>query len=345
MVLLDAYSPYFAFWLMCVCGIPSVTLTGTVEDWRRIRGRVDALAGFGLETWCRSLAPIADAVRPGRRPATPDREFWQRIYNPVDAYGGARITGWVGPLLPVPRGRQRSTVPNPLLELPIGEPRDVTGPGSTARHRQHIVPATLSRVVVNINDRVGGDNRLVALHGGLVGVAQDADGALRPVAGWHLAPAELRIDDVIDRMARDHETTPPRRIPAMVCPPRCIALYARLGTASLFGGGWRLVSPEERRIAFVPGTDVWLHTLFELADGRTIALVDLDWAGNTCWVLCRVTQDDTPGPARHRLVLADDPADVPVLGTSLAMLLDAAMDSGFDVAHLETGRLHELLTA
>lgn len=62
-------------------------------------------------------------------------------------------------------------------------------------------------------------------------------------------------------------------------------------------------------------------------------------------MLCRVTQDDTPGPARHRLVLADDPADVPVLGTSLAMLLDAAMDSGFDVAHLETGRLHELLTA
>lgn len=49
-VLLDAYSPYFALHLTFVCGIPSITLTGTVEDWRKIRERVDTLAAFGLET-------------------------------------------------------------------------------------------------------------------------------------------------------------------------------------------------------------------------------------------------------------------------------------------------------
>jgi hypothetical protein len=35
--LLDVYSPYFALWVTFVCGIPSITLTGTVEDWRKIR--------------------------------------------------------------------------------------------------------------------------------------------------------------------------------------------------------------------------------------------------------------------------------------------------------------------
>ena len=35
-------------------------------------------------------------------------------------------------------------------------------------------------------------------------------------------------------------------------------------------------------------------------------------------------------------------ADVPLLGTSFVILLDAAMDSGGDVAHLETGRLDQL---
>jgi hypothetical protein len=33
---------------------------------------------------------------------------------------------------------------------------------------------------------------------------------------------------------------------------------------------------------------------------------------------------------------------VPVYGTSLALLLDAALDSGGDIAHLETTRLSQL---
>jgi hypothetical protein len=97
-VLLDAYSPYFALWMVCVCGIPSVTLTGTVEDWRKIRARVDEIAGFGLETWCRSLAPIADQfVRAAAGDV--DTAFWRRIYNPVDAYGAEVITGWSARLI------------------------------------------------------------------------------------------------------------------------------------------------------------------------------------------------------------------------------------------------------
>jgi hypothetical protein len=71
------------------------------------------------------------------------------------------------------------------------------------------VPATLSRVVVTVNDRNSGDNSTVALHAGLVGVMQDGDGALRPVAGWHLAAAPVEIDDVIDRLISEHEAVPP----------------------------------------------------------------------------------------------------------------------------------------
>jgi hypothetical protein len=73
-------------------------LTGTVEDWRKIRARVDEIAGFGLETWCRSLAPIADQfVRAAAGDV--DTAFWRRIYNPVDAYGAEVITGWSARLI------------------------------------------------------------------------------------------------------------------------------------------------------------------------------------------------------------------------------------------------------
>lgn len=59
-VMLDAYSPYFAFWVICVCGIPSITLTGTVEDWRKIRERVDAYGGERITGWAARFYPYLE---------------------------------------------------------------------------------------------------------------------------------------------------------------------------------------------------------------------------------------------------------------------------------------------
>ncbi|MFD0850850.1 hypothetical protein ACFQ07_01270, partial [Actinomadura adrarensis] len=109
------------------------------------------------------------------------------------------------------------------------------------------------------------------------GVAQDPDGALRPVAGWYLALAQVAMDDVIDRMEREHEVTPPSEAPETVY-----------------------------------------------------------------WVACRVEKDEDNGRRVNRGGLVDNPADVSVYGTSLAFLLDAAMDSGGDITHLQTGRLADL---
>jgi hypothetical protein len=63
--------------------------------------------------------------------------------------------------------------------------------------RSDMVPATLSRVIVNITEQVERDYRAVALHAGLVAVARDRNGALQPVAGW-LRP-EHRIPPALVR--------------------------------------------------------------------------------------------------------------------------------------------------
>jgi hypothetical protein len=339
-VALDAYSPYFSLWLVAVCGIPSITLTGTVEDWRKIRGRLDAVAAFGLETWCRSLVPIADQfVRAASGDV--DTAFWRRIYNPADAYGGDVVTGWIARLYPYLKGGAAIDAPNPLLGLPIDEPRDLTsddrfgysGPGI----RTDAVPATLSRVVVNLVDRTVGDTGAVTLHAGLVGTVQDPDGALRPVAGWHLAPATVDIDDVLDRIVRDHATTPPE--PGFhEGPADLLALYARIGSATLFRGAWRLRPVREHRHL------LWSHNLtavIDLADGRSICWTTGPDYWTAYWIACRIEPNpDGDLLSRHRLV--DNPADIPVYGTSLAFLLNAALDSGGDIGHLETGRLTDL---
>ena len=329
-VMLDAYSPYHAFWVVCVCGIPSITLTGTVGDWREIRDRVDAIAEFGLETWCRSLAPIADQfVRAAQGDV--DTAFWRRIHNPVDAYGGAVITGWITRLYPYLKDQGAFTAPNHMLELPVGEPRDVSGDDLRGISSDS-VPASLSRVVVNVS--TGTDVRAVALHAGLVGVTQHDDGALCPVAGWHLSPATVEIEEVVDRIVRDHVTTPPEpRSFVEVCAD-LVALYQRIGSATLFDGAWRLRPSSDLR--YVERADGYpVHLVIDLPDDTVLCAIDGDEPGTTHWIACHV--EETPDGLR----MTDDPRDVPVYRTSLAQLLDAALDSGGDIAHLETGKLTE----
>ena len=60
-VLMDAYSRYFTYDAdACICGIPQITLTGTVEDWQRIRERIEMFDVFGLEWWTARLRRILD---------------------------------------------------------------------------------------------------------------------------------------------------------------------------------------------------------------------------------------------------------------------------------------------
>ncbi len=91
-----------------------------------------------------------------------DVAFWRRIYNPADAYGGKVITGWAARLYPYLTWRGVAGEPNPLLDLPIDEPRDLTAPGRMGYQgpgiRSDRVPAVLSKVMVNVNDVAGGDN-------------------------------------------------------------------------------------------------------------------------------------------------------------------------------------------
>ena len=300
---------------------------------------------FGLDAWCRSLVPITDQfVRAAAGDV--DTAFWRRIYNPADAYGGERITGWAARFYPYLLGYGVVARPNPLLELPIDEPRDLTrgrmgydGPGISSG-----VPATLSRVIVNVNDQTARDNRVVALHAGLIGVAQDPDGALRPVAGWHLTAEQVEIDDVINRMEADHQVTPPQDARLINASADLIALYQRIGSATLFDGRWRLLPVSDHRRVSRGYGNLPLMAIIDLADGRSIAAA-VDFITETIhWVICRIEADrpDRVDGPDQRYRLADQPDEIPVHGTSLALVLNAALDSDGDISHLETGRLNQL---
>lgn len=176
-VLMDTFASYFEYLIRCVCGIPRITLTGTVEDWQRIRARVEVLETFDLGWWVSRLRPILDEfvqAASGR----PRAEFWQAIYKPKTAYAATLATGWITDLFPYlgdasPRRR------NPTLEHDREEMAVSPGKGVMLKD----FPSGLASVPLEI--QFPGSSANTDLVAGYFGVRQNpADLALTPAIGW-----------------------------------------------------------------------------------------------------------------------------------------------------------------
>jgi hypothetical protein len=125
-----------------------------------------------------------------------------------------------------------------------------------------------------------------------------------------------------------------------------LAVYRRMASATLFDGAWRLLPQRQTRDASFPGGPS-LTAYIDLPDGRSIAAVSEYTTGTSYWVVCRIEQGGPPPlPHEYRLPpparLLDRPQDIPVFGTSLALLLDTALDHDGDFDALQVGTLDRL---
>ena len=77
--LMDVVKPYFEYTAFyAVCGIPSITLTGTPDDWRKVLEKTKALEAFGLGWWTTELEPILQEFVKAAE-GHPDYWFWKDI--------------------------------------------------------------------------------------------------------------------------------------------------------------------------------------------------------------------------------------------------------------------------
>ncbi|EYF06958.1 DUF4419 domain-containing protein [Chondromyces apiculatus] len=372
--LLDVHAPYFEYALLCVCGIPEVTLLGSVEDWQRIRQRVEVLAELDLGFWTASLAPICDAL--ARTAAGEiDLAFWRRIYKPRDAYGGDVITGWIARLYPYLIEEGRAALRNPLLALPLDEPRDVTGgaaaegpswySGPAIRASQVVAGASTARI--DVRDVVRDAQVAVALDAGVLAVTQDGDGRLAPVCAWALRRPTPTMGAVIARIRAEHEAVPapprtPQELNWLTGPADFMALYLELESATLFAPAhpWTVRASEEHERVIVScphGRTTEVLRFLDLPDGTFLALA----RARARTVLVR-GRDDTleplppwkpgdpePGdflrgerPPRERRS-SQHVDEIPVLRGTLAEILAAALDAEGAVDLAEEARLIEVL--
>lgn len=92
--LMDAMKSYFTYSVTTRCGIPEITLEGTVEDWKRIETKAQTLAQYDLELWIDGLMPILKEFTAAAKGKV-NKDFWESIYKIYGGSGGPTITGWI----------------------------------------------------------------------------------------------------------------------------------------------------------------------------------------------------------------------------------------------------------
>lgn len=189
-VLMSAMKSYFNFLLVTRCGIPAITLLGSVADWQAIRHRAEVLAEFDLADWVRALLPVLDQFVNAASGA-PDRAFWRSMYKLRGESGGPYATGWINVLFPyLDRGVTVQGGQRPDGGVVRNDHAFTWYPDSASTEGPTLAefPRGLSRVPLAWN--YVGTILPMTLQAGFVGISQvPRTRAVQPAIGWAVHPA------------------------------------------------------------------------------------------------------------------------------------------------------------
>jgi len=99
-VLMAAMKKYFTYKTELSCGLPHVTLEGTVEDWEELERRADRLVEFDTESgymkkWHAMLSPVLAEFTQSAK-GTPELDWWARVCNHLGGGSGpSYLSGWI----------------------------------------------------------------------------------------------------------------------------------------------------------------------------------------------------------------------------------------------------------
>jgi hypothetical protein len=97
--LMDAMSNYFEYEVTTSCGIPQISLEGSLNDWGKIKENILKLKGYNIDNWINSLEPLIDEFINAKKGKI-NHEFWASIYKLNGGSGGPYIKGWLIKLFP-----------------------------------------------------------------------------------------------------------------------------------------------------------------------------------------------------------------------------------------------------
>ncbi len=121
--LMETVKTYFDYIIHYVgCGIPSITLKGTPEDWQKVLEKTKQLEKYGMSKWIKSLKPILTEFVNASQ-GKPNQSFWQGMVKKEDPdkLVGDKVCdlrtptildGWMLKLFPDENGKTLDQVPH-----------------------------------------------------------------------------------------------------------------------------------------------------------------------------------------------------------------------------------------
>lgn len=172
-----ALKSYFNYVMDEGCGIPTVTLEGTPEDWQKLVEKAHALRQYGLDWWMDELEPVLQKMARAAAGEV-DRDFWKAIYKNygLDYEEGCgivakeKINGWVVKFYPYNNRGDRMNLTEMDDEL-----------------TEHL-PKELSYAPLEYKEWGKPGMRHLTVFGGLQGIEQDhTTFAIKPHIVWFVA--------------------------------------------------------------------------------------------------------------------------------------------------------------
>ena len=120
--LMETMKNYFDYVVHYIgCGIPSITLTGTPEDWQKVLQKTQRLHQYGIGQWTQSLEPIlTEFVKASE--GKPNQSFWQEMVKKgrvgqmvggiCDMREPTQLDGWILKFFPDENGLTLDQVPH-----------------------------------------------------------------------------------------------------------------------------------------------------------------------------------------------------------------------------------------
>lgn len=175
--LMESVKSYFEYIAMRLsCGIPSITIQGTPNDWEAVLSKTKQLEKYGLSNWTRNLEPILqEFIRASE--GKPNQQFWkcmvkQQATNKLKGGGCSmekptQLDGWFLKLIPDENGQTLDSIAHTQ-----NMPSEMVG----VSFKYRIVDPTQGSVVSEIP---------MELRAGFIGAEEDTlTNTLTPKIGW-----------------------------------------------------------------------------------------------------------------------------------------------------------------
>lgn len=194
---METMKHFYEYWVGCVCGIPTVTLEGTTDDWDDLCARADNLRRFDLGWWIDKAMPVLEGIKQAAN-GTINREWWQSFFYYPARYGGNALSGHVVKLFPYtvtpsngPKGNQKQSLRKSYcIDADFSRPDNHADPerwrdmSVTTHGLSNIdVPPAMSRVPFTMVTKAKEQLSYEAV-AGFIGATNTEDNGLRPEIAW-----------------------------------------------------------------------------------------------------------------------------------------------------------------